>query len=87
MVHKVFSDEKEARSYRDGLIQSTDWTQGGDAENRITHRCVEDLRRYRQEVYNTKHQPGWPFEVDFPEMPPLERQEDIAPQVSDPVGE
>lgn len=87
MVHKVFADEKEARAYRDDLIQSTDWTQGGDAENRITHRCVEEYRKYRQEVYISKHQEGWPFEVDFPDMPLLERQEDVITETPNPVAE
>lgn len=71
-----FSNEQEARQFRDSILASTDWTQLPDAERRITHKTVEDFRRYRENVYNVKHQPTWPLEAVFPDEPAIERQED-----------
>lgn len=63
------------------MLATTDWTQLPDAEQRITHLCVENYRRYRSEVYNAKHQAGWPLSVIWPDAPAIERQEDAAAHV------
>ncbi len=75
---KHYENEAEARSERDALLTATDWTQMADAESRITHKCVEDFQRYRLQIYQVKHQAGWPLTVDWPQIPGIERQEDVA---------
>lgn len=80
-MKQSFTSEAEAKAARDAKLAETDWTQLPDAERRITHRCVEDFRRFRDSVYNAKHQESWPLEVDWPETPAIERQEDVAASV------
>lgn len=80
MAKMIFQSEQEARQYRDGILAATDWTQLPDAERRITHKTVEEFRRYREGVYGVKHQGTWPLEVNFPEEPAIERQEDVISQ-------
>ena len=74
---KSYQSEIEARADRDAKLAASDWTQSRDAETRITGQCIENYARYRREVYAAKHQPGWPLEVDWPDEPPLQRQEDV----------
>jgi hypothetical protein len=76
-MKQSYATESEARVDRDKKLANTDWTQLPDAERRITHLCVENFRRFRDAVYGAKHQPGWPMEVDWPEEPKIERQEDV----------
>ena len=82
---KSYANEAEARADRDALLTATDWTQMADAESRITHLCVENYRRYRLQVYQAKHQVGWPLLVDWPEIPELERQEDVIATIGENI--
>ena len=82
---KHYTDEDTARADRDAKLAASDWTQAADVENRITHLCVENYRRYRSQVYEAKHQPGWPLEVDWPDEPAIQRQEDMVSIPMEPV--
>lgn len=81
---KSYQSEIEARADRDAKLAASDWTQAGDAESRITRKCIEDYQRYRRDVYNAKHQVDWPLSVDWPAEPALERQEDVASVLQEP---
>lgn len=85
MNQKTYQSEAEARAARDAILSATDWTQLPDAEQRITHLCVENYRRYRAQVYLAKHQSGWPLSVEWPDVPAIERQEDLEVMVDNQV--
>jgi len=55
------------RAKRDGLLRDTDMTQLPDAD--ICGDCLEAFRGYRQALREVPEQPGFPYEIKWPEKP------------------
>jgi len=60
-----------ARIRRDAALAETDRTQLPDAD--IADKSREDYRVYRQALRNIPEQPGFPYEIDWPEVPVYEK--------------
>jgi len=74
-----FAKEEEAkalaadiRAQRDAWLVKTDKTQIPDAD--ISEDCREAFREYRQALRDIPEQPGFPYVVEWPEEPALEKQ-------------
>lgn len=68
-----------ARAQRDALLVETDWTQCLDAP--ISATSVAEMRTYRQSLRDITEQEGFPFEVVWPDVPTVEKDD------PDPVDE
>lgn len=55
------------RAQRNALLFDTDKTQISDAP--ITEESREAYREYRQRLRDIPDQPGFPYEIDWPELP------------------
>lgn len=57
----------EVRDKRDSLLAKTDWTQMTDTA--LTTEKQQEYQKYRQELRDITQQPGFPYNVMFPQMP------------------
>lgn len=63
------------RARRDELLKGSDWTQAPDALNAGANQ--DAWARYRQELREITDQPGFPWEVAWPEPPVLVRPDKV----------
>jgi hypothetical protein len=63
--HEAAFAADEARTRRDFLIARCDWTQAGD----VPEATREKYRAYRQTLRDVPQQPGFPLDIDWPELP------------------
>lgn len=56
--------EQEARTYRNDLLRYTDWTQLVDSQV-----DQQTWAEYRQKLRDISAQPGFPDQIEWPEMP------------------
>lgn len=62
---------EEVRSVRNKLLEEIDWTQTIDAPISAKSRSV--LRTYRQKLRDITEQDGFPYEVEWPVKPVIEK--------------
>jgi len=62
----------DIRAQRDKLLVKTDKTQMPDAD--VSDTCRELYREYRQLLRDIPEQPFFPYSVEWPEEPPIEKQ-------------
>lgn len=62
-----------ARAQRDALLVETDWTQCLDAP--ISANSVAEMRTYRQDLRDITEQEGFPFEIVWPDVPTVEKDD------------
>ena len=62
---------EEVRSTRNKLLEEIDWTQTIDAP--ISAKSRSELRTYRQQLRDITEQEGFPYEVEWPVRPAIEK--------------
>ena len=62
---KVDAFSKEVRGERDYLLKRTDWTQTPDVPEATRRKFTE----YRQALRDVTSQDGFPFQIEWPELP------------------
>lgn len=62
----------KVRSRRNRFLLDTDWTQVEDAP--VSQACKENIRSYRQALRDITEQEGFPYLVDWPQMPIVEKK-------------
>lgn len=61
----------EAREHRNKLLEEIDWTQTIDAP--ISAASRDELRTYRQKLRDITEAPGFPYAIEWPERPTIEK--------------
>jgi hypothetical protein len=67
---ELTDDQKaeQARATRNNLLQSSDWTQLGDAPRLVVSK-LEDWQTYRQALRDVPQQAGFPSTINWPTAP------------------
>ena len=59
----------KARSQRNALLKASDWTQLGDAQERLGSQLASEWAVYRQALADLPEQPGFPDTINWPVKP------------------
>lgn len=59
----------KARGRRNALLRSSDWTQLGDAQQRLGEQLTAEWTAYRQALADLPQQPGFPDSIEWPQKP------------------
>lgn len=61
--------DRRARDRRQGLLQSSDWTDTYSAPSRLGQVLYDQWQAYRQALRDITEQPGYPLEIAWPSPP------------------
>ncbi len=59
----------KARKQRNALLRASDWTQLGDAQERLGPQLASEWAVYRQALADLPEQPGFPDTINWPAQP------------------